>query len=60
MDKYPLIYVCGVGRRRSRYMEYVNDHALIGREYDPTKHDRMIRAYIIEALRWHVDSEELC
>ena len=60
-EKYPMIYseTSRRTRRRSRYMEYVTDHALIGREYEPLKHDRMIRAYIIEALRWHADSESL-
>ena len=52
LEKYPILYA-HASRRRSRYLEYVNDHALIGRPYDPSKHDRMIRKYILESLRWH-------
>ena len=57
LEKYPILYA-HASRRRSRYLEYVNDHALIGRPYDPTKHDRMIRKYILESLRWYDRSYE--
>ena len=52
MEKYPILYGES-SNRRSRYVEYVHDHALIGRRYDPSKHDRMIRDEILEALRWN-------
>ena len=57
LDKYPILYA-RASRRRSRYLEYVHDHALIGRPYDPRKHDRMIRAYILESLRWRESLHE--
>ena len=42
LEKYPILY-SDESTRRSRYLEYVHDHALIGRAYEPGKHDRMIR-----------------
>ena len=51
VKKYPILYGT-TSDRRSRYVEYVHDHALIGRAYDPSKHDRIIRDEILQALRW--------
>lgn len=51
VTKYPILYGAD-SERRSRYVEYVHDHALFGRPYDPKKHDPLIRDEIIKALRW--------
>jgi len=51
VKKYPILFGAP-STRRSRYVEYVHDHALIGRDYDPSKHDRLIRDEILEAVRW--------
>jgi len=54
VTKYPIQYGVDVvnSSRRRRHLEYVHDHALIGRTYDPAKHDKLIKRYILEALRW--------
>ena len=51
VNKYPILYGAE-SARRSRYVEYVHDHALFGRAYDPKKHDALIREEILKALRW--------
>lgn len=55
MSKYPIQYgeTGGNSSRRRRHLEYVHDHALIGRKYDSNKHDKLIKGYVMEALRWH-------
>ena len=46
-------------KRRARYIEYMNDHALVGRSAS-AKYGKLIRSEILKNVRWHSMQAHAC